>query len=96
MEPLSSNPLDTQDQSQATWLQLMTSWQQQYATWNVYAQQQNAVNVPQTTSRDILGGLLPDENSSSVRSNGRGWSSLVMDWSIGHAAYNNSALCRAA
>ena len=75
-------------QTQASWLQRLTRWEEQYTAWNQLLQDENSDNpLPQSDSGGILEGIVADELASSVRSNSRSWSALTGDWSTSHATY---------
>ena len=78
------------EQSQAVWLEQLTSWEEQYATWTAHAREQDAGTLPESNSGEILAGVIPDEETSSVHSNIRSWESLLMDWGTTHTVYNST------
>ena len=87
-----ASPQPQLQQSQASWLQQLRSWQQDYTTWatHVASLQTNDNAFPTSDSGRIVAGLMPEESSSSVLSNSRGWNSLLADWGTANTAYNET------
>jgi hypothetical protein len=77
---------DSPGQSQDSWLQSITVWDQHYSTWIAHARQRG--ELPESNSGEFLAGFTPDETTAGVRSNSRGWSSLAGDWNSAYSVYN--------
>lgn len=83
----------TSDQSQAAWVQAMSSWQQNYEAWSLYVRdngEESSGFPTSSNSSDIVMRLEGSEVAGSVVSNSEQWSSLVGDWREAFTTFNTS------
>lgn len=89
-------PVDTTQYSRLPeWLGSIRSWGGDFTQWESFAQSQSGLQLPDSTSNNIIGRLNNSTVAASVRANSAEWISLLNNWQQGYDTYAGtfSELC---
>ena len=92
-----TSPADTTTQYSRLpeWLESTRSWSSDFTQWESFARSQSGLELPDSTSNNIVGRLNNGTAAAAVRANSAEWISLLNDWRQGYDTYAGtfSGLC---